>query len=115
MKPKYRRMLKKLETHKGGDRAWSVYILRCKGGSYYTGIAKDVQARLKAHQNGKGAAYTRIYPPEKLVYREDGLTRSEALVREAKIKALPRSKKVALVQEPDWAPADRGNAYQCGT
>ena len=94
-------MLRKLETLQGGDRTWSVYILRCKGGSYYTGIAKDVQARLKAHQNGKGAAYTRIYPPEKLLYQEDGLTRSEALVREAKIKALARPKKVALVQEPD--------------
>ncbi len=94
-------MFKKIETHKDGDRAWSVYILRCKGGSYYTGITKDMQARLKAHQNGKGAAYTRIYPPEKLVYREDGLTRSEALVREAKIKALPRPKKVALIQERD--------------
>ncbi len=100
VKPKYRRMLKNLETHEGGERAWSVYILRCKGGSYYTGIAKDVLARLKAHQNGKGAAYTRIYPPEKLLYQEDGLTRSEALVREAKIKALPRPQKLALVQEP---------------
>jgi predicted GIY-YIG superfamily endonuclease len=46
-------------------------------------------------------SWTRIYPPEKLLYQEDGLTRSEALVREAKIKALPRPKKVAIVQEPN--------------
>ncbi len=81
-----------------GARSWSVVILRCRGGSYYTGIAKNVLERLKMHKAGKGAAYTRINPPEKLLYSEDGLTRSEALVREARIKAMPRAGKKKLAQ-----------------
>lgn len=81
-----------------GEQAWSVYILRCRGGSYYTGIAKNVEERLEKHKAGKGAAYTRIHPPEGILYREDGLTRSQALVREARIKAMPRTGKEKLTQ-----------------
>ena len=100
MKPEYRRMLKKMKSSSPeGERSWSVYILRCRGGSYYTGIAKDVEDRLKKHKAGKGAAYTRIHPPEKLLYREDGLTRSKALVCEARIKALSRAGKERLTQK----------------
>jgi len=80
-------------------RCWSVYVLLCRGGSYYTGIAKDVAARFEKHRQGKGAAYTRINPPEKLLYQENGLTRPEALVREAQIKSMPRRKKEELVRE----------------
>ena len=79
-------------------RCWSVYILLCRGGSYYTGIAKDVAARFEKHRTGKGAAYTRINPPEKLLHQEEGFTRSEALVREAQIKSLSRQEKELLVQ-----------------
>ena len=75
---------------------WSVYILRCRDGTYYTGIAKDVQERLRKHQAGKGAAYTRTRLPVELLYEENGLPRSEALVREAQIKAMPREKKGQL-------------------
>ena len=82
-------------------RAWSVYILRCRDGTYYTGIAKDVQARLGKYQVGKGAAYTRTRLPVDLLYEENGLTRSEALVREARIKAMPRVKKERLAQKKD--------------
>lgn len=97
MKPKYRRLLEKMAAAEpAGEQDWSVYILRCRDGSYYTGIAKNVEERLKKHQAGKGAAYTRIHPPEKILYREDGLTRSEALVREARIKAMPRAGKEKL-------------------
>ncbi len=77
---------------------WSVYIARCADGSLYTGIAKDVKARLAAHNAGRGAAYTRPRRPVRLVYREDGLTRSAALSREAGIKSLDRSRKLSLVK-----------------
>ena len=77
---------------------WSVYIARCGDGSLYTGIAKDVEARLKCHNAGRGAAYTRAHRPVRELYREVGLTRAEALVREAKIKALPRPLKVKLAR-----------------
>ena len=82
---------------KKGRKDWTVYILRCRDGSFYTGIAKDVQARVKQHSEGRGAAYTRSRLPVTLLYQEDGLTRSEALIREVQIKAMPRSKKEELI------------------
>jgi putative endonuclease len=75
-----------------------VYIARCVDGSLYTGVAKDVRARLAAHNAGRGAAYTRSRRPVRLVYREDGFTRSKALSREAGIKSLARAEKLALLK-----------------
>ena len=80
-----------------GRKEWSVYILRCCDGSLYTGIAKDVEARLDQHSQGRGATYTRTHLPVKLVYQERGLTHSKALIREAQIKAMPRSKKEEII------------------
>ena len=78
------------------DSSWYVYILRCGDGSLYTGIARDVQARLEAHRSGKGAKYTRGRSPLELVYTEQCVTKSEALKRELAIKALPRAEKEKL-------------------
>jgi predicted GIY-YIG superfamily endonuclease len=82
---------------KRGRKDWAVYILRCGDGSLYTGIAKDVRTRVKQHNEGRGAAYTRTRLPVKLLYQEDAMTRSEALIREAQIKAMPRSKKEEII------------------
>jgi predicted GIY-YIG superfamily endonuclease len=92
---KYRRMIQAMEGAGGKD--WAVYILRCGDGSFYTGIAKDVQARIKQHNEGRGANYTRSRLPVEILYREQGLTHSEALIREARIKAMPRAKKEQIV------------------
>ena len=81
---------------KRGKKEWSVYILRCSDGTLYTGIAKDVEARLTKHQNGKGAAYTRSHRPVALVHKEEKFTRSKALIREAQIKRLARPLKEKL-------------------
>ena len=94
MNPKYLRMIQKMK--KQGKREWSVYILRCGDGSLYTGIAKDVGARLEQHRKGKGAAYTRTHLPVDLIYQESRYSRSAALVREARVKRLPRPKKESL-------------------
>ncbi len=83
----------------GGKAEWSLYVLRCGDGSLYTGIAKDVTARLKKHRSGRGAAYTRTHLPVDLIYVEERKTRSQALVREAQIKRLPRPKKEKLILE----------------
>ena len=82
---------------KRGRKDWTVYILRCGDGSLYTGIAKDVQARFKQHLEGRGATYTRTRLPVKLLYQQGGLAHSEALIREAQIKAMPRLKKEELI------------------
>jgi predicted GIY-YIG superfamily endonuclease len=85
-----------------GRKDWTVYILRCGDGSLYTGIAKDVRARLRQHGEGRGAAYTRTRLPVELLYQQGSLTRSEALVREAQIKAMPRCKKEELIKRSDF-------------
>ena len=92
---KYRRMIQGMKNR--GRKEWAVYILRCGDGSLYTGIAKDVQARLKQHSEGRGAAYTRTRLPIALLYQQTCMTHSQALIREAQIKALPRSKKEEII------------------
>ncbi len=95
MDKKYLRMVRAMKKTDAAD--WSVYILKCGDGTLYTGVAKDVPARLKKHCAGKGAAYTRTHLPVILMYQENSLTRSEALMREAAIKRLPRSQKHGLI------------------
>ena len=92
---KYLRMIQGMKRR--GRKEWTVYSLRCGDGSLYTGIAKDVRTRVKQHSEGRGAAYTRTRLPVKLLYQQEGLTRSKALIREAQIKAMPRSKKEQII------------------
>jgi len=100
---RYLRMIQGMK--KRGRREWSVYVLRCGDGSLYTGIAKDVIARVAQHNKGRGAAYTRTHLPVQLVYQETPLTRSAALIREAQLKRLPRAGKEQLVAvNPGTAP-----------
>jgi predicted GIY-YIG superfamily endonuclease len=75
---------------------WFVYLLRCGDGTLYCGIALDVEARLKQHQEGKGAKYTRGRGPLELVYREACVTKAAALRREREIKRLRRGAKLRL-------------------
>ncbi len=96
METKYLRMIEKMKSV--GEADWHVYILRCGDGSLYTGVTKNMEGRLKKHQCGKGAAYTRTHLPVDLIYQESKMTRSEALVREAKLKRLPKGKKEELVR-----------------
>ena len=77
---------------------WYLYIMRCGDGSLYTGITTDVEKRLEAHRIGKGAKYTRGRGPLELVYRENCDSHSQALKREAQIKALPRTEKEKLLE-----------------
>lgn len=79
------------------DKRWYLYILRCGDGTLYTGITTDVQARLEAHQSGKGAKYTRGRGPLELVYSEDCGTHSDALKRELAVKAMTKEEKQKLI------------------
>lgn len=83
----------------GSDHAapWSVYILRCADGSLYTGITNRLEARLTAHNEGRGAKYTRSRLPIELVFEEARPDRSAALRREAEIKTYSRAEKKALI------------------
>ena len=77
--------------------AWIVYLLRCSDGSLYTGITRDPERRVGAHNAGTGAAYTRARRPVQLAYQEPASDRTAALRREWAIKQFTRSEKEALV------------------
>lgn len=83
--------------------AWYVYMLRCGDDSLYTGVTTDPQRRLRAHQQGKGAKYTRSRLPVELVYQEPAADKSAALRREAAIKKLRRAEKWNLLQQEETA------------
>lgn len=86
-----------------------VYILRCGDGTLYTGCTNDLDRRLRAHQAGRGAKYTRSRLPVELVYREAMPDRSAALRREAAIKRMDRRAKLALIAAgPPGASAGAG-------
>ncbi len=77
-----------------------VYMVKCSDGTYYTGYAKDVNRRVKEHnESSKGAKYTRARRPVTLCYQEGYLTRSEACQREYQIKKMTRQQKEDLVQQ----------------
>jgi predicted GIY-YIG superfamily endonuclease len=77
--------------------------LRCADRTLYTGVAKDVRARVAAHNAGRGAKYTRTRLPVKIVYEEQVPDRGAALRREHAIKRLPRLAKLALLKRPSRA------------
>jgi putative endonuclease len=78
--------------------SWVCYVLRCADETLYCGITNDLDKRLAAHNAGDGAKYTRGRAPVSLVYCESCADKSTALKREMQIKALPRIKKLALIE-----------------
>ena len=79
---------------------WHVYVLRCRGGGLYTGIATDVDRRLSEHRSGKGAKALRGKGPLSLLITGPVGNRSMAQRVEARIKRLPKSQKETLVGMP---------------
>lgn len=76
---------------------WFIYILECSDKTLYTGITTDVERRTLEHNiSSKGAKYTRVRRPVRLVYSESTANRSTASKRENEIKKLSRSSKLAL-------------------
>ena len=75
------------------------YMVRCADGTLYTGWTTNVEARVRCHNTGKGAKYTRPRLPVALVYFETFDTKEEAMRREAAIKKLSKERKELLVAE----------------
>ena len=80
------------------DDIWYVYLLRCAGGSLYTGITKDLKRRCRQHNEGTASRYTRSRRPVALVYHEAHASRGLALKREAAIKAMTRRAKLEMIR-----------------
>ncbi|HYN00635.1 MAG TPA: GIY-YIG nuclease family protein [Aestuariivirgaceae bacterium] len=83
---------------------WHVYILQCADRTLYTGVAKNVHARLAVHNSGMGAKYTRSRLPVALLYRESVEDRGLALQREHAIKKLTAAEKRKLISAKTCSP-----------
>jgi len=79
------------------EKEWYFYIVRCRDNSLYSGIATDVEDRVKEHNEGHGAKYTFSRRPVTLVYAERFNNVSQARKREMQIKAWSRIKKQRLI------------------
>ena len=77
-----------------------VYILKCADNSLYTGWTNNLEKRIKAHAEGKGAKYTKARLPIELVYFEEYEDKREAMKREYAIKQLKRKEKLELIKKP---------------
>ena len=75
----------------------TVYMLRCGDGSLYTGWTNDLEKRVRAHQAGHGAKYTRSRLPVELVWHEECETKEEAMSLEWHLKRLSREEKLNMI------------------
>ena len=86
-------------------RTWFVYLIECRDGSLYTGIAVDVSRRYRDHETGKGARYTRSHPPRRLAAVMACTDRSSALRAELAVKRLRSAeKRVFCLRNPPPTP-----------
>jgi putative endonuclease len=83
---------------------WFVYMLECRGGRIYTGVTPDLAARLARHRAGKGGAFTRSFPPRRMLAAMRCAGRGEALSTEHALKQLGRPEKLA------WARRNKVDA-----
>lgn len=74
------------------------YILECSDGSFYTGWSTNPHRREQQHNSGRGARYTRLHLPVRLVYIEEQPTRQDAMRREAQLKKLTHQRKKQLIE-----------------
>ena len=74
-----------------------VYFARCSDNSFYCGYTIDLEARIKVHNEGKGAKYTKKRRPLKLIYSEEFTTKSQAMKREYELEQLTRRQKEDLI------------------
>lgn len=74
------------------------YILKCKDGTYYTGWTNNLEKRLKDHNEGRGAKYTKTRLPVSLIYYEEFQTKEEAMSREYAIKHMTRKEKEKIMK-----------------
>jgi putative endonuclease len=77
------------------------YMLSCRDGSFYTGWTTDLEKRLRVHNTGKGARYTRSRLPVKLLASWEFSTQAEAMRFENQVKRLSRAEKLALIAEAE--------------
>tara|TARA_E500000305_G_C4025767_1_gene241719 strand:- start:2692 stop:2961 length:270 start_codon:yes stop_codon:yes gene_type:complete len=80
------------------EQSWYLYILECAGNRLYTGITVDVDARFAAHASGKGAKFTKSFPPQQILFQAEFPDKAAASRAESDIKKLSATEKRHFVQ-----------------
>ncbi len=96
-------------AQQASDGSWFVYMLECEGARIYTGIALDVAARYALHCRGRGAAFTRINKPERILAAMTCGSRSEATRTEIRLKKLTRPEKLQWAARWPWTAEPAGS------
>ena len=94
--------------------AWFTYIAECSDGTLYVGVARDVTARIAAHDAGRGARYTRGRGPLRLLAKRRCATHGDALRLELALKSLSRSDKLALAASRSKLARFARRAWEAG-
>jgi putative endonuclease len=81
----------------GGNKKYYAYLARCSDDTLYAGYTNDLEEREIKHNEGKGAHYTKIRRPVKIIYSEEFDTKSEAMKREYQLKHLKKQEKEKLI------------------
>ena len=89
--------LENIDPESSEGPGWFLYILECRDGCYYVGITNDLEHRVKSHNEGNGAKFTRGRRPVSLIYQERWPNKSAARKREIEVKGWPRKKKEELI------------------
>ena len=87
-------------------RSWYVYLVECRDGTFYTGVACDVERRVAEHNSGSGARYTRGRAPVRVVAASRAMEKRAAYRLEWAVKQLPRAEKLSAVRA-EGKPARR--------
>ena len=89
---------REIHAQKRKTPSYVVYILLCDDGTYYTGYTSDLPSRFHRHAKGRGARYTKMRRPKKIVYEQRFTTRRAAMRRERQIKSLSHDEKRDLAE-----------------
>lgn len=87
------------EQQRRPRRGWRLYVVKCRDGTYYTGITNDLDRRIDQHNSGKASRYTRSRMPVTLIYCEGCRNKSSALKKEMRMKALSRQEKEEYIKK----------------
>lgn len=98
-------------SREDGRKNWFMYVLECRGGSLYTGIAIDVEKRFKAHQEGRGARYTRSFPPLRIMSCIAYPDRASASRAEYAFKQKSAQEKRLYCEAHPWASGITARAH----
>lgn len=84
------------------EKKYYVYIILTKDNNLYCGYTDDVEKRFKAHQEGKGAKYTRAHKPDKILYSASFESKSAAMKEECRIKSMKREEKLEFIKASEF-------------